>query len=112
MKIVSEKQPPELRTGEYWERSPDPFHTSQINLALAQAGFATLKEDKEPSKDGWMLINWVGNPVAWVADGSDAGNPQEFEIKEGPYKHLCAYPIKPPPVQDGEQLTNNKGEKL
>lgn len=85
--LTSETQPPELPGfGSYWERSTDPFDPITILAALAQATNKPVDEleslrDKPPVL-GWMLIDWCENPIGFVADGSNAGNPQTFEITQ------------------------------
>lgn len=92
---TSDTQPPELPSyGSYWERSRDPFHASSILPALQQAGFEAENPEVIPSgpiAKGWMLIDWCENPIGFTADGEDAGNPQDFEIKDGPSGRPCAY---------------------
>lgn len=94
--LTSETQPPELKCGAYWERSPDPFHASSFpdNIDVDKAVVIGGDVSHGEIKQGWMLIDWIENPIGFVSDGSNAGAPQEFEIKEGKYKRLCAYPIK------------------
>jgi hypothetical protein len=102
MKTVSESQPPEMPQlgGAYWERSEDPFHVeafSGVNLP-SNAIIIGGKITEGPRKGGWMLIDWIENPIGFVADGEDAGSPDEYEITEGPHKRLCAYPVIKPAV--------------
>lgn len=96
--ITSSTNPPALPShGVYWERQPDPFHASAILPALEQAGLQAANPEvlnHGEQRGGWMLIDWAENPIGWVPDGTEVpDHDQQFEFREGPCKHMCAYRV-------------------
>lgn len=98
--VVSESQPPQLASGvAYWERSSDPWHPEAFaGLNLEQATVVAIggeiKDAGSPRSSGWMAIDWIENPVGFVADGSEQeGDTGQYVFKTGPAGHMCAYPV-------------------
>lgn len=92
--IVDKDNPPPLRavvSAVCWERSPDPFHADAFKgVDLPEnAVIITLGGELNNTpvrRQGWMGIDWCGNPVGWIHDGAEVdGDPGRYEIKDGPY---------------------------
>lgn len=84
---VSENSPPQWRLGvSYWERSEDPFHAEAFPLEYRKA-----ISTNEPRRAGWMAIDYVENPIGFVADGTECELAAQFEKRPGPYGHQCAF---------------------
>ena len=89
--IVDKDNPPPLRYCSHaWERCPDPFHVDAFkgtNVDLDKAIVIGAAEiSKGARRDGWMALDWCGNAIGWVPDGSEfEGEPDHYEIKDGPY---------------------------
>ena len=80
--MVDEKTPPP--TGgmggsiHSWERSKDPFHQDafrgtgmtdeQLDNAIVIGKGGISKGER---KSGWMGLDWCGNPICFVADGTE-----------------------------------------
>jgi hypothetical protein len=65
--IISENQKP---TAEYvsvssWERTLDPWHEDAFPIELSYAG------TKGKRKSGWLGVDWVGNPIIFIPDGTE-----------------------------------------
>jgi hypothetical protein len=96
--IVDKDTPPPLKacmSATYWERTGDPFHADAFppDVDLSRAIVIGGEISRGPRREGWMAIDWCENPVGFVADGTEiAGEPEQYEFREGPHKHLCAYP--------------------
>lgn len=90
--IVDELNPPPYSYmcygGSYWERSLDPWHPdafpSEFNF-----------KSNSRRKGGWMLIDWIENPIGFVSDDTLLeGDPDLYDIKPNPklkYDNLCAF---------------------
>jgi hypothetical protein len=68
MAITSPTQEP---TGNYmsvdhWERSLDPWHADAFPAEFKHAGTGGAR------KSGWMGVDWCGNPIVFVPDGTEA----------------------------------------
>lgn len=63
--------PPNIFTDSV-ERGLDPWHPDAFRGTPAEGAF--LNPDNEPRKAGWYYIDWCGNVVGFVADGT----PMEF----------------------------------
>lgn len=87
--MINETTPPDF-TGVvfYWERSSDPWHSDAFPDEFKQAAPHQEKE----RQTGWMAIDGVENPIGFIPDGSDVPEATDFELKEGMYGHMCAYP--------------------
>lgn len=46
-----------------WERSLDPWHADAFPDGFKHAGTGGKR------KAGWMGLDWVGNPLIFIADG-------------------------------------------
>lgn len=75
MKIVtSPTQEPVITTGYVpwsYERSLDPWHADAFPLEFRHAGTTGER------KSGWMGVDWVGNPLIFVPDGTEMEVPDE-----------------------------------
>ena len=72
--IVSEAKKP-VSDGSYflgsvveWERSLDPWHADAFPEGLKHAGTTGKR------KAGWIGYDWCGNPVIFIADGTEIKN--------------------------------------
>ena len=50
----------------HWERSLDPWHEDAFPNEFKEH-FRTGKA----RESGWLGVDWVGNPILWVADGTE-----------------------------------------
>lgn len=91
--IVDKDNPPPLRSAMSavaWERCPDPFHVDAfkgtgVNLDKAIV-IGAAEISKGERREGWMALDWCGNPVGWIHDGAEVvGEPDQYEIKQGLY---------------------------
>lgn len=73
----------------YWERSLDPWHPDAFKNITKLYKF--MKRDKSKRKEGWMGIDYAGNPIGFVADGTIV-EPYDFDwiLKESFQGRLCA----------------------
>jgi hypothetical protein len=90
--IVDKDTPPPLRSAMSavaWERCGDPFHVDAFKgtgVDLDKAICIGGEISKGVRREGWMALDWCGNPVGWIHDGAEvAGDPQPYEIKQGPF---------------------------
>jgi hypothetical protein len=70
MKVSKEHKPPVGGMGGSimdWERSLDPWHRNAFPDELAK--FAPHQESKR--REGWMALDWVENPICFIADGDE-----------------------------------------
>lgn len=68
MKITisaTQKPPPHSFYGDSYERGPSPWHRDAFPPELRGAA----PEQDEPRKEGWFLIDGVGNAIGFIADG-------------------------------------------
>jgi len=85
--VVGTDAPPEFRGGmDYWERSQDPWHRDAFPPEYKDA----IPHDAGERRDGWMAIDYAGNAIGFVPDGSECKLADDFTIQAGPYKHNCA----------------------
>lgn len=49
-----------------WERSLDPWHEDAFPDEFKYAG------TKGARAEGWMGVDWCGNPIVFIADGTEA----------------------------------------
>lgn len=50
-----------------YERSLDPWHADAFVGTHAEDVF-----EREPvRREGWALLDWVGNEIGWVSDGTE-----------------------------------------
>lgn len=71
-----------------WERSLDPFHRDafagtgltdeQLDNAITIGG----KVNDGERKHGWLGLDWCGNPIAFVPDGTEMEGPVEKALKQ------------------------------
>ena len=98
MIIIDEHTPPPvMHSGDYWERSADPFHPEAFSNVPARSVLVLMggKLTQGKRKEGWMLIDWAENPIGFVADGTQyepVDKPVEYTFHMGPCSHMCAYP--------------------
>ena len=59
------QQPPENDFVTSWERSADPFHADAFPSEFKHAGSGGER------KQGWMGVDWCGNSVMFVPDGTE-----------------------------------------
>jgi hypothetical protein len=57
--------PPDDGRVDKWERGPDPFH------ADALPDFAKSSGTQGARRMGWSAIDWCGNMIGWLADGTE-----------------------------------------
>lgn len=83
---VGPTQPPAFDGSvDYWERSPDPAHPNAFKGTELEGSFTT----KVPQRQGWMAIDWIENPIGFVADGTRIpGIAPKFELIEAPHPAL------------------------
>ena len=97
--LTSHKNPPVSSYGglECWERSSDPFHPDAFpkDMDIKDAVVIGGEISKGKRRHGWMAIDWAGNPVGFVPDGTKTkeDNSGKYDFKIGPFKKMCAYPI-------------------
>jgi hypothetical protein len=67
--IVDENNPPPFRAAgsDHWERGLDPWHASAFVGTPAEGRF----EDTGPRRSGWAAIDFAGNVVGWIPDGTE-----------------------------------------
>ena len=66
--IISETNPPSKKYNRFvvtWERSLDPWHADSF-----PDGFKFVGNTGE-RKWGWLGLDWVGNPIIFIADGTE-----------------------------------------
>jgi hypothetical protein len=71
---VSETQPPPpSKHGDTWERGLDPWHEDAFK------GIANLPDigTKGERRKGWHAVDWCGNCVGWIPDGTVIDEQQE-----------------------------------
>lgn len=61
---VSETAVPSTPHGAYLERCLDPWHQDAFSDELKFAG------TQGERRMGWMVFDWIENPVGWIPDGS------------------------------------------
>jgi hypothetical protein len=66
-KVTKDQEP----TGKYmsvdhWERDLDPWHEDAFPAEFRHAG------TKGERAEGWMGVDWCGNPIVFVPDGTEA----------------------------------------
>lgn len=68
MTVTSETQQPMNAPGwvDHWERGIDPWHADAFRGTPAEGRF----ENTGKRSTGWEAIDWVGNVVGFVADGT------------------------------------------
>lgn len=67
MTTTSETQKPLPLAGvQEWERGRDPWHSDAFKGTPVEGHFQTTG----PRASGWLGLDWCGNPIAWVADGT------------------------------------------
>jgi hypothetical protein len=66
MKTSETQQPTnKYMSVDHWERSLDPWHADAFPDEFKFVGTTGER------KSGWMGIDWCGNCVAWVPDGTE-----------------------------------------
>lgn len=72
MKVDKDNKPPVGGMGgsiHDWERSSDPWHVDAFK------GIGGISADEWANKgkraDGWMALDWCGNSLGFVADGTE-----------------------------------------
>lgn len=65
--MVTETQPPPPSNGDTWERGPSPWHKSAFPQEFQDMGVGTPEEVRPM---GWYLVDWCGNQIGWVQDGT------------------------------------------
>jgi hypothetical protein len=66
--VTSETQPPTSAHGyvDHWERGLDPWHADAFVGTPAEGRF----EHTGARSTGWSAIDWVGNEIGFVPDGT------------------------------------------
>jgi len=84
-KFTSETNPPPFLPShaKEWARSLDPWHRDAFPPELAHAA----PNQSTPRDKGWMLYDWVGNPLHFVPDGVLIENLVNASKKE-PERHV------------------------
>lgn len=70
MKVSKENKPPVGGMGGMiidWERSLDPWHRDAFPDEFKEVAPRQEAERRE----GWIALDWVGNPLVFVADGEE-----------------------------------------
>lgn len=68
--ITSDKQVPRPQAGISYERGKDPWHPDAFK-GIDDVYEQFDDEDKqEPRKEGWFMVDWCGNFVGWIPDGT------------------------------------------
>lgn len=108
VKVDAQTPPPLPPSGFYLERTVDPFHFDALpaDLSPDTAIFTMGGEFKGgPRQEGWMVIDWVENPIGFVPDGEEIpGDPVIYVMRPGPYGRMCAYP------EGSEKLKEHEGK--
>ena len=60
------QRPPAHQCVADWERGVDPWHADAFVGTPGETYGA-----KEPRKSGWLAIEWTGNVLGFVADGTE-----------------------------------------
>lgn len=63
-RIVGTDVPPTI-DGRRWERGKSPWHAEAFPVALRD-----IAPEQGVRKDGWLEIDWCGNVIGWVPDGT------------------------------------------
>ena len=65
--MIDENNPPkkEYMSVDSWERSLDPWHEDAFPEEFRHIGSGGIR------KEGWMGIDWCGNPIVFIADGTE-----------------------------------------
>lgn len=65
--IISEENKPQkpYPTVTEWERSLDPWHRDAFPDEFKDYGTNGKR------KSGWMGVDWVGNPIVFIPDGTE-----------------------------------------
>jgi len=72
IKLVSENQEPaSISWVERFERGVDPWHPDAFIGTPAEGVFVTLEE----RKNGWYALDWCGNVVGFIPDGTPTNPP-------------------------------------
>jgi hypothetical protein len=67
--IISENSPPNIdrmRFVHEVERSADPWHANAF-----PSEFRSRAPNQGEQRMGWDLIDWCGNVIGWIADGTE-----------------------------------------
>ena len=66
MKVTKDKHPQGMYMSvDHWERGLDPWHVD----AFPDEFKDTPTFNRGARKEGWFGVDWVGNPILFVADG-------------------------------------------
>lgn len=80
--IVSETQKPPVGgmggSIHDWERSLDPWHKDAFKGVSVDGKQIDAFANKGDRQNGWMALDWCGNPLGFVADGA------EFDVENSP----------------------------
>lgn len=69
--LVSETQkPPASPSGDSWERGLDPWHGDAFPGEFKEQ-IRDMAGGQEPRKGGWFLVDWAGNAIGFVPDGTE-----------------------------------------
>jgi hypothetical protein len=78
MKVDKDTKPPVGGMGgsiHDWERSSDPWHKDAFKGVPVDEKQIDAFANRGERKEGWMALDWCGNPLGFVPDG------EEFENK-------------------------------
>lgn len=64
--ISEQVKPPPWQCVVSFERSLDPWHADAFIGTPAEGRF----DNSVPRKSGWAALDWVGNELGFIADGS------------------------------------------
>ena len=67
--MIDETHPPQGKylSLDHWERGVDPWHQDAFPDEFKSIG------STGPRKHGWYGVDWVGNVIYFVADGTEEG---------------------------------------
>lgn len=70
--VVSETEKPRLwpTVVQEWERSLDPWHPDAFKGIKGVEETFRRNYEGGPRKSGWMAIDWCGNPIGFIPDGT------------------------------------------
>ena len=71
MKTSIAAPPPLPPSATYWERSSDPWHPNAFSGIASVYGCFTTDQKNSQQASGWMAIDYAGNPIGFIADGSE-----------------------------------------
>jgi len=97
-RIVGPDVPP-TDEAERWERSLSPWHADAF-----PAEFKDRAPEQGDRKSGWLELDWCGNAIGWVPDGTEI-------LANNPLTHLDARPDHVRRAEDAAWREHEKQER-